>query len=150
MDYDSVSATEFGGSLHGIGLNILVTDVAKTAAFLRAVFAMQVHRASADFAIVQYNNNVFQLHADHTYHNNKLLHHLPEDGVRGRGLEIRVYNTDPDEAANRLSQHGTEALLLASPENKPHGLRECIILCRDGYAWVPSRPLSADEIKALA
>ena len=33
------------------------------------------------------------------------------------------------------------AVILQPPTDKPHGLREAYILCADGYAWVPSRPL---------
>ncbi|MCX8508535.1 MAG: glyoxalase, partial [Rhodobacteraceae bacterium] len=31
--------------------------------------------------------------------------------------------------------------LLQPPADKPHGLRECTILCSNGYAWVASRRL---------
>jgi predicted enzyme related to lactoylglutathione lyase len=139
MDYEKVSAEEFSKSLRGIGLNILVRDVHRTAAFLVDVFGMQVHRLSGDFAIIRYAGQVLQLHADGTYHANPLLNLLPENPPRGAGVEIRLFQTDPDAAVARAEAAGH--VILQPPTDKPHGLREAYILCPDGYAWVPSRPL---------
>lgn len=139
MDYETVSAEEFGRGLRGIGLNILVRDVLSQCRFLETVFDMQTHRATADFAIVTYGTQVFQLHSDGTYHANPLLGLLPETPPRGAGVEIRLYETDPDQAAARAEEAGH--VVLQSPADKPHGLREAYILCDNGYAWVPSRPL---------
>lgn len=139
MDYETVSAEDFGKSLRGIGLNILVRDVFRTCGFLKAVFGLQAHRTSADFAIVTYGNAVFQIHADGTYHSNPLLGLLPETPPRGTGVEIRLYDSDPDAAAALAEAAG--GMVLQAPTDKPHGLREAYILCPDGYAWVPSLPL---------
>lgn len=140
MDYETVSPDDFGRSLTGIGLNILVRDVRAEAAFLEQLFDMKAHRLSKDFAIMTYHGQIFQLHADPTYGANPLLSLLPEAGPRGAGAEFRLYETDPDEAARRAALH-PDAVLLQAPANKPHGLRECYILCANGYAWVPSRRL---------
>lgn len=139
MDYESVSAEDFGASLQGLGLNLLVRDVAREAAFLAEVFGMGIHRASADFAIVTYGDAVFQLHSDGTYHANPLLDLLPENPPRGAGAELRLYNTDPDAAQARAEARGD--VVLAGAADKPHGLREVYILSPDGYSWVASRPL---------
>ncbi len=139
MEYETVSAGDFGRSLRGIGLNLLVRDVPATCAFLRDVFGMATHQATADFAIVTYGDQVFQLHSDSTYHSNPLLGLVPEHPPRGGGIEIRLYDTDPDEAVLRAENFG--AMVLQAASEKPHGLREAYILCADGYAWVPSRPL---------
>ncbi len=139
MDYETVSADDFGKSLRGIGLNMLVRDVRRTAAFLQEVFEVGVHRLSDDFAIITYADDVFQLHSDGTYHANPLLGLLPENPPRGAGIEVHFYETDPDAAQQRALARG--AVVLQAPTDKPHGLRECYILCDDGYAWIASRPL---------
>lgn len=139
MDFETVSADDFGKSLRGIGFNVLVRNVRATCDFLQDVFAMQVHRQSDDFAIVTYGSDIFQLHQDGTYSSNPLLNLLPENPPRGAGLEIRLYDTDPDAAVKLADARG--ALILQMPTDKPHGLREAYILCDDGYVWVPSRPL---------
>jgi predicted enzyme related to lactoylglutathione lyase len=141
MDYDSIGADPFGRSLKGIGLNLLVRDVPAQCRFLTEVFGMSCHQITADFAIVRYGAQVFQLHADGTYHSNPLLGLLPEQPPRGAGIEIRLYDTDPDAAATRAEAAG--GTILQAPADKPHGLREAYILCADGYAWVPSRPKDA-------
>lgn len=147
MDFETVSAGDFGRSLKGIGLNLLVRDVEASAAFLAEVFAMGVHRLSKDFAILTYGDDVMQLHSDGTFGGHPLLGLLPEAGARGAGAELRLYETDPDEAAQRAEAAGGH--VLQAPANKPHGLRECVILDADGYAWVPSRALSAEEEAAM-
>lgn len=153
MDYETISAADFGRTLRGIGLNLLVRDVPGLAGFLTDVFGMTAHRLNADFAIMTYGSgagaDVFQLHADGTYHSNALPSLLPESGPRGGGIEIRLYETDPDDAAARAEAHTHASTLLHSAENKPHGLRECIILCENGYAWIPSRRLTEEEAAAF-
>ena len=139
MDFETVSAGDFGKSLRGLGVNVLVRDVRASAEFLKEVFELSIHRLSDDFAIVAYGKQVFQLHSDGTYHSNPLLNLLPENPPRGAGVELRLYDTDPDAAEKRAEARG--AVVLQSATDKPHGLREAYILCDDGYAWVPSRPL---------
>ena len=141
MDYDSIKADPFGRSLKGIGLNLLVRDVRATSALLETVFGMSCHQVTPDFAIVRYGDQVFQIHADGTYHANPLLGLLPENPPRGAGIELRLYDTDPDAATARAQAAGLT--ILQPPTDKPHGLREAYILDPDGYAWVPSRPKSA-------
>lgn len=140
MEFETVPAETFGASLKGYGLNLLVRDVERQVAFLTHVFEMTSHRVSADFAILAYQDQLMQLHADHTYAGHPLLGILPEAGARGAGAEVRLYQTDPDRVAERARVH-QGAHILQKPEDKPHGLREVCILCENGYAWVASRPL---------
>ncbi|MBQ4826521.1 MULTISPECIES: VOC family protein [unclassified Leisingera] len=137
MDYETIDADSFGRSLRGIGINLLVRDVPAEITFLETVFHMRGHQVSKDFAIVTYGGQVFQLHSDRTYAENPLLGLLPENPPRGAGIEIRLYDTDPDEAVDRAEAAGFT--ILQAPADKPHGLREAYLLCENGYAWVPSR-----------
>lgn len=148
MDLDTVDAVVFGQSLRGLGLNLLVKDVARSTHFLRDVLGMEVFQASGDFAILRSGTALLQIHADHTYHSNPLAGVLPEAGARGAGAELRLYEVDPEEALERARAHAG-VIVLQEAMNKPHGLREAYILDPDGYCWVPSRPLTADETKAI-
>jgi predicted enzyme related to lactoylglutathione lyase len=138
MDYNSISAEDFGAGLKGIGLNLLVRDVGREVAFLEAVFGMAAFQPTADFAIMKYGEQVFQLHSDGTYHSNPLLGLVPESPPRGGGIEIRLYDSDPDAVCAIAEAAG--GTILQGPTDKPHGLREAYVLCENGYAWVASRP----------
>ena len=142
MDYDKIDADGFGRNLTGIGLNLLVRDVSAEVAFLREVFGFSAHQPTADFAIMRLGKTVLQLHSDGTYHANPLLNLLPENPPRGAGIEISLYDADPDQATAKATARGD--MILQPPTDKPHGLREAYILCENGYAWVPSRPKDKD------
>ncbi|MFT4715180.1 MAG: hypothetical protein ACI861_000772 [Paracoccaceae bacterium] len=142
MDYENVKAGDFGRSLRGIGLNLLARDVVGQAQFLCDVFGMAAHQVTADFAIMTYGDQVFQLHSDGTYHSNPLLGLLPEAGARGGGLEIRLYDSDPETTVALAQAHSHDTTILQGPTDKPHGLREAYILCENGYAWVVSRSIA--------
>jgi hypothetical protein len=142
MDYETISPEDFGKSLQGIGLNLLVRDVTSLTIFLTEVFGMKAVRKNADFAIMTYGDQVFQIHSDTTYHSHPLPSLLPEHGPRGGGIEIRLYDTNPDKAAQNAATHNHDSTLLQEPTDKPHGLRECVILCENGFAWVPSKRLN--------
>ena len=139
MDFETIPADAFGASLRGLGVNILLSNVPRCVEFLTQVFEMKAHQASADFAIMAYQSQVFQLHSDATYSAHPLLPLLPENPPRGLGVELRLYDSDRDTAAARTGALG--AKILQAPSDKPHRLRECAILGPDGYLWVPSRPL---------
>lgn len=134
-----MEADDMGKALRGLGLNLLVRDVMVEVAFLTEVLEMRTLRADKDFAFMAYGDQVFQVHPDHTYHSNPLPSLVPEAGPRGGGMEIRLYDTDPEEAVQRAEAFG--AHILQESADKPHGLREAYILDPDGYCWVPSRPL---------
>jgi predicted enzyme related to lactoylglutathione lyase len=139
MDYENMSAGDFGASLRGVGLNLLVRDVAREVAFLKALFGMEAFQPTDDFAIMKYADQVFQLHSDGTYHSNPLLGLLPENPPRGAGIEVRLYESDPDVVEAEAEAAG--GTVLQGATDKPHGLREVYVLCENGYVWVASRAL---------
>ena len=138
MDYDKVSGPELGHALRAISVNLLCRDVAAEVAFLTGVFGMTAHQAGLDFAILLHAGQPLQLHSDGAYASHPLPGLLPESGPRGAGVEIRLHEADPDEAALRAEAAG--GVVLQAPRDKTaHGLREAVILSPSGYAFVPSR-----------
>jgi len=114
-------AVEFGRALRNFGLNILVSDVATTVLFLEQVLQMKTHRSNRDFAVLESHRTYFQLHADHTYHSNPLPSLLPQAGNRGAGIELRLYDTDPDACEEKA--RAFDYVVLRESEDRPHGLR---------------------------
>jgi len=106
MDFETVSPEDFGAALTGIGLNLLVHDVQAQVAFLGDVFGVRAQRVSANFAIVPYHGHLLQLHSDGTFSGHPLISLLPENPPRGAGVEIRLYHSDPDRAAERAIAAG--------------------------------------------
>jgi catechol 2,3-dioxygenase-like lactoylglutathione lyase family enzyme len=137
------SADTYGRSLKGLGINLLVRDVARSARFARDVLGAEIVVSDADFAVLQQgpagpHQASWMLHADGTYHSHPLPGLLSDVQIRGVGVEIRLYHCDPDKAAASAKAH--QHHVLAEPADKPHGLREAYILDPDGYCWVPSLP----------
>ena len=138
MDYDTVPAPAFGHALRAITVNLLCRDVAGEVAFLVAVFGMQAHQVSRDFAILLHAGQPLQLHSDAAYGSHPLAGLLPESGLRGAGIEVRLHEADPDLAAARAEAAGG-AVAQGATDKRAHGLREAVILSPSGYAFVPSR-----------
>lgn len=127
------SAPEFGRSLTGVGVNLLVPDVLREAAFIRDVLGVELLTADSDFAVARHGGMVWILHADATYGGHPLLALTGDGALRGAGVEIRLYGLDPDACERRA---GEEAVL-ASAAHKPHGLYECYLVSPAGYIYVP-------------
>ena len=131
-----MDAVEFGHSLGpGIGLNLLVSNTSKHRDFAVAVLGATVVHHSEDFAVFSLSGSLWMVHADHTYKTNVLYGIATQAQGRGAGAEFRAYGVDPDTAADAARDGGW--MVLAGAEDKPHGLREAVILDDDGYAWVP-------------
>ncbi len=130
-----MGAADYGRSLKGFGVNLLVRDVARSAAFLSEVLELEEVYGDADFAVLRYADHDVILHADHTYSEHPLLGLTGDNALRGVGVELRLYGVDPDAAEARARGRG-DAVLAASAD-KPHGLREAYLVDPDGYVWVP-------------
>ena len=131
----ALTAGDYGRSLRGLGFNLLVTDVTRAVAFATEVLGATQFFATDGFAAMKLNGGDFMFHADHTYRHNALVGLVAGLEGRGAGIELRVYGSDPDVAEARARAGGWT--VLAGSIDKPHGLRECVILDDDGYAWVP-------------
>ncbi|MEO1197651.1 MAG: hypothetical protein AAFX39_00245 [Pseudomonadota bacterium] len=138
-------ADDYGRSLTmppkpALGINLLVRDVATATAFQRDVLDCEIIYQDPDFAVVAFNGSEWMVHADHTYSDNALTGVVQGAETRGAGVELRLYGCDPDQAEARA--HAQGAIVLAGSIDKPHGLRECVIIDPDGYAWVPGVALA--------
>ena len=133
-------APAYSATLKGVGVNLLVSDVAAAVAFATEVLAAEVVYSDPDFAVLRAAGGEWILHADHTYEDHPLSGFVA--GVEGRGIgaEIRLHGIDPDAAEQRARDHGYT--VLAGALDKAHGLREAYILDPDGYCWVPDVPLN--------
>ena len=136
-----MAAPDYGRSLRGFHVNLLVKQVARSVAFAREVLGATVVYDDPDFAVLRHGTAEWMLHADHSYGNHPLLALTGDGALRGAGVELRLHDHDPDKAAADAARHGYT--VLAPPADKPHGLRECYIADPDGYVWVPDRPLKA-------
>ena len=135
-----MKAGDFGRSLpRGIGINLLVPEIAPMEIFCRTVLGANTIHADEDFAAIELQGSVFMLHADHSYLDHEMTGVVAGNDVRGIGVEIRIYGADPDriEARAREQDH----VVLAASVDKPHGLRECHIVGPSGYVFVPSKPI---------
>ncbi|RVC80103.1 MAG: VOC family protein [Mesorhizobium sp.] len=137
-----MKAEDFGRSLpRGIGVNLLVTDMAAMEAFCRDVLGARIIYADEDFAAIELLGSIFMLHADHSYLDNEMSGVIAGAETRGTGIELRLYGADPDAIEARARDLGH--IVLAGTIDKPHGLRECYVVGPDGYVFVPSAGLSA-------
>ena len=128
----------YGRSLRGLGINLLVRETERTAAFVRDVLGLEVVYADPDLVVFRHGEQEWMAHADHTYDAHPLLPRTRVAALRGGGVELRVHDVDPDVAVAAAIANGYEVLDPA--ENKPHGLREAYILDGDGYVWVVDMP----------
>ncbi len=132
-------ADEYGRSLTGLSVNLLVKDIGRSLPFMQQVLDATVVHSDPDFACLRFGQAEWLLHADHTYHDHPLIGSLRETDVRGIGAEMRLHGRDPDAAEQIARERGD--IVLAGAMDKPHGLREAYILDPDGYIWVPDVPL---------
>lgn len=138
-DLDAIDADTLGREMTGIGVNLLTRDVPQLAKFLTEVFAARAHQVSADFALVVSGGALMQLHHDATFAEHPLFDLLPEDGVRGRAVQVYLFGADPDVSVARAEAAG--AWVVEPPADKPHGLREATILSPEGFAFTAARRL---------
>ena len=137
------SPGDYGRSLRGLGVNLLVRDMDAALPFHTEVLDAEVVHADPDFAVLRRGVAEWMLHADHTYQDHPLHGSLTADLARGIGAEIRLYGRDPDAAeaaARRL-----DFTVLQDAADKPHGLREAFLIDADGYLWVPGVAIGGES-----
>jgi catechol 2,3-dioxygenase-like lactoylglutathione lyase family enzyme len=129
-----LSPVEYGRTLVGLSVNLIVRDVAASTPFYSDVLQLRRLYSDADFAAFEGEGNVrVQLHADHTYERMPWAERLRDAGKRGLGAEIRILGIDPDAAERRAREKGFG--VLAPTKDWPHGWRDCVLEDPDGYAY---------------
>lgn len=137
-----MSPPDYGRSLRpGLGVNLLVRDVAGAVRFAAEVLGASTTYADEDFAVLRLGEAEWMVHADHTYSDNPLSGIVAGADTRGAGIELRLYGVDPDAAETRARDGGWT--VLSGAIDKPHGLREAVLIDDEGYVWIPSLPLAA-------
>lgn len=135
-------ADDYGRSLTGFGVNILVREMDRALSFQTGVLQADIVYSDPDFAVLKGYGAEWMLHADHTYNDHPLSGSLGPGIPRGIGVELRLHGCDPDGAEARAKELGYT--VLAGSMDKPHGLRETYLLDDDGYLWVPDIPLAKE------
>jgi uncharacterized glyoxalase superfamily protein PhnB len=124
----------YGALLPPLSLNLIVSNVERSAEFYRAVFNADVHYYDIDFAALRVGPAEVMLHADHTHEGHPwVAEDIAPGAKRGVGLQIRLLGIDPDEVEKRAKAAG--ATIIASADNKGHGWRETLVRDPDGYEW---------------
>ena len=101
-------AEDFGRSLpRGIGVNLLVTEVAPAETFCALVLGANTVYADEDFAAIELLGSVLMLHADHSYLDHDMAGVTAGVEIRGVGIEIRLYGADPDHAEAKARNTAT-------------------------------------------
>ncbi len=135
----SVSAADYGRSLAGLTLNLLVRDIDRSLRFYTGVLQFTDAHHDPDFAALERDGIKLTLHADHTYAAQPWSPRLRESGKRGFGAEIRILGIDPDAAEKRARDRGY--IVLHTTREWPHGWRDCILEDPDGYTFAVGVPL---------
>jgi catechol 2,3-dioxygenase-like lactoylglutathione lyase family enzyme len=136
-----MSADEYGRTLAGLSLNLIVRDVALSIPFYTDVLGFRALHRTAEYAALERGGATIQLHADSTYARQPWGSRLGDAGKRGFGVEIRLLGIDPDEAERR-ARAGGHIVLAPAKDWPPHGWRDCLLEDRDGYTYSVGMPLA--------
>jgi uncharacterized glyoxalase superfamily protein PhnB len=131
-----MSGPDYGRTLRGLGFNVIVRDVTRATHFAETVLGATRFFGNDQFSAMKLNGADFMFHADATYAHNVLAGSLAGAEARGVGVELRCYGCDPDVAEAKARAGGWT--VLAGCSDRPHGLRECMIMDDEGYVWIPA------------
>ena len=135
-----MSASNYGHTLHGLTINLIVRNMARMLEFQLHVLEAKTVYEDSDIVVFEGYGAQWMAHADHTYDHNPLEAILALNQPRGNLVELRVHGCDPDRAEKQAKQRGYQVVQAAT--DKPHGLRETYLRDAEGYLWVPDRPIA--------
>ena len=103
-----MSGDDYGRSLRGFGVNLLVQNIERSVAFQTEVLAVEVVYRDEDIAVLRHLDadgraHEWMLHADHSFSDHPLLELTGDGALRGVGIELRLYDHDPDAAEARAN-----------------------------------------------
>src|SRR5436309_12894448 len=101
-----MSAADYGRTLTGLTLNLIVRDVSLSLPFYTWVLGLRALYSDPDFAALAGHGVRLLLDADHTYEAQRWPPRLAEKGERGLGAETRILGIDPDAAERRTRAAG--------------------------------------------
>ena len=134
-----MSAADYGRTLSGLSVNLIVRDIARSRPFYTGVLQLRLLYSDEDFAAFEREGVRLQLHADHTYARMPWAARLREESSRGLGAEVRILGLDPDAAEQRARDGGFTVLVPV--RDWPHGWRDCVLEDPDGYTFAVGVPL---------
>src|SRR5687767_8335869 len=120
-----MSASDYGRTLAGLSVNLIVRDVARSLPFYTSVLGLRALYSDDDFAALEDRGVRIQLHADHTYERMPWASRLAAEPKRGLGAEIRILGIEPDAAERRARERGFTVLVPV--RDWPHGWRDCVL-----------------------
>ena len=135
-----MSASQYGRSLRGLTVNLIVRNMGRMLEFQRLVLEAEIVYEDPDFAVFEGYGAQWMAHADHAYDHNPLEALLTLNQPRGGLVELRIHGCDPDRAEQQARQRGYQVVQAAA--DKPHGLRETYLRDAEGYLWVPDRSIT--------
>ena len=136
-----MSAGQYGHSLRGLTVNLIVQNMPRMLEFQQHVLKVKTVYEDPDFAVFEGYGAQWMAHADHTYDHNPLETLLTLNQPRGGLVELRVHGRDPDRAEQQAKQRGYQVVQAAA--DKSHGLRETYLRDAEGYLWVPDRSIAS-------
>jgi len=83
-----MSAADYGRTLSGLSVNLIVRDIARSVPFYTGVLEMRLLYSDEDFAAFERDGVRLQLHADHTYARMPWATRLTESAQRGLGADL--------------------------------------------------------------
>jgi catechol 2,3-dioxygenase-like lactoylglutathione lyase family enzyme len=136
-----MSAADYGRTLTGLTVNLIVRDIARSLPFYTRVLGLRPLYSDPDFAALEGEGVRLQLHADHTYERMPWASsgRLAAEGKRGLGAEIRILGIEPDAAERRAREGGFTVVV--PTRDWPHGWRDCVLEDPDGYTFAVGNPL---------
>jgi len=128
-----MNAAEYGRTLHGLSLNLIVRDLVRSLPFYTEVLGFRVLHHTGDYAALEREGIHVQLHVDRTYGRMPWAEELASGARRGLGAEFRLLGFDPEAVERAAREHGS--VLMPTAVRESHGWRDCVVADPDGYTF---------------